>query len=102
LYRMPPHAVARSSKRPHSDSAPYVPSAAIRALSHAGEQSPDRARRKAISSSTTPLLADREWTVRASAKDALVRLGPGTRREVAAQLSSADGFARNGAAEVLQ
>ena len=31
-----------------------------------------------------------------------MRLGPGTWREVAAELSSTDGFARNGAAEVLQ
>ena len=40
--------------------------------------------------------------MRTATKDALVRLGPSTWRAVAAQLSSSDTFARNGAAEVLQ
>ena len=40
--------------------------------------------------------------MRTAAKDALVKLGPTTWHEVAAQLSSPDAFARNGAAEVLQ
>jgi HEAT repeat protein len=102
LGAMLPLGVARVATLRLSDPAPFVRSAAIRALAQAGERSPDRARRKAIASSICPLLADREWTVRAAAKDALVRLGPGTWREVAAQLSSSDGFARNGAAEVLQ
>jgi HEAT repeat protein len=102
LGAMLPLGVARAATLRLSDPAPFVRSAAIRALAQAGERSPDRARRKAIASSICPLLADREWTVRAAAKDALVRLGPGTWREVAAQLSSSDGFARNGAAEVLQ
>jgi len=102
LGAMLPHGVARVATRRLSDPAPFVRSAAILALAQVGERSPDRARRKAIASSITPLLADREWGVRAAAKDALVRLGPGTWREVAAQLSSPDGFARNGAAEVLQ
>jgi len=102
LGAMLPLGVARVATRRLSDPAPYVRSAAIRALAQAGERSPDRARRKAIASSICPLLADREWSVRTAAKDALVRLGPGTWREVAAQLSSPDGFARNGAAEVLQ
>jgi HEAT repeat protein len=102
LGAMVPLGVTRVATRRLSDPAPFVRSAAIRALAQAGERSPDRARRKAIASSITPLLADREWTVRAAAKDALVVLGPGTWREVAAELSSSDGFARNGAAEVLQ
>ena len=102
LGAMVPMGVARVATRRLTDPAPFVRSAAIRALAQAGERSPDRARRKAIASSICPLLADREWSVRASAKDALVRLGPGTWREVAAELSSTDGFARNGAAEVLQ
>jgi len=102
LGAMEPFGVARVATRRLSDPAPFVRSAAIRALAQAGERSPDRARRKAIASSICPLLADREWSVRAAAKDALVRLGPGTWREVAAELSSTDGFARNGAAEVLQ
>ncbi len=102
LGTMEPFGVARVATRRLSDPAPFVRSAAIRALAQAGERSPDRARRKAIAASICPLLADREWSVRAAAKDALVRLGPGTWREVAAELSSTDGFARNGAAEVLQ
>jgi HEAT repeat protein len=93
---------SRVATRRLGDPAPFVRSAAIHALAQVGERSPDRARRQAIASSIVPALADREWTVRASAKDALVRLGPTTWREVAAQLSSSDGFARNGAAEVLQ
>jgi len=102
LGAMLPQGVTRVATRRLSDPAPFVRSAAILALAQVGERSPDRARRRAIASSITPLLADREWGVRAAAKDALVRLGPGTWREVAAQLSSPDGFARNGAAEVLQ
>ena len=102
LGAMLPQGVSRIATRRLSDPAPFVRSAAILALAQTGERSPDRARRKAIASSITPLLADREWGVRAAAKDALVRLGPGTWREVAAQLSSPDAFARNGAAEVLQ
>ena len=102
LGAMVPLGVARVATRRLTDPAPFVRSAAVRALAQAGERTPDRARRKAIAASVCPLLADREWTVRAAAKDALVRLGPGVWREVAAELSSSDGFARNGAAEVLQ
>ena len=85
-----------------NDDAPFVRSAAIHALAQAGERSPDSAHRQTIASSIAPALADREWSVRTAAKDAFSRLGPATWREVAAQLSSPDRFARNGAAEVLQ
>ena len=102
LGAMVPMGVTRVATRRLSDPAPFVRSAAVRALAQAGERTPDRARRKAMAASLCPLLADREWTVRAAAKDALVCLGPGVWREVAAELSSRDGFARNGAAEVLQ
>jgi len=85
-----------------TDPVPYVRSAAIQALALSGERTPDRARRQAIATSIAPSLADRDWSVRAATKDALARLGPGTWRAVAAQLSSSDAFARNGAAEVLQ
>jgi HEAT repeat protein len=85
-----------------TDPAPFVRSAAIHALAQTGERTPDRARRSALASSIAPALADRDWSVRTAAKDALVRLGPATWRAVAAQLSSDDRFARNGAAEVLQ
>jgi HEAT repeat protein len=85
-----------------TDPVPYVRSAAIQALALSGERTPDRARRQALASFIAPSLADRDWSVRAATKDALARLGPGTWRAVAAQLSSSDAFARNGAAEVLQ
>jgi HEAT repeat protein len=84
------------------DPAPFVRSAAIHALAQVGERSPDRARRSALASTIAPALADKDWSVRTAAKDALARLGPATWRTVAAQLSSEDRFARNGAAEVLQ
>lgn len=85
-----------------TDPAPFVRGAAINALAQAGERTPDRARRSALAATIAPALADRDWSVRTAAKDALVRLGPATWRAVAAQLSSDDRFARNGAAEVLQ
>ena len=84
------------------DPAPFVRSAALHALAQAGERSPDRGRRSALAATIAPALADRAWSVRTAAKDALARLGPATWRAVAAQLSSDDRFARNGAAEVLQ
>jgi HEAT repeat protein len=85
-----------------TDPVPYVRSAAIDALAQTGERTPDRARRQAIAAGIAGALADRDWSVRSTAKDALARLGPATWRAVAAQLSSNDAFARNGAAEVLQ
>jgi HEAT repeat protein len=85
-----------------TDPVPYVRSAAISALAQTGERTPDRARRQAIAAGIAAALADRDWSVRSAAKDALARLGPATWRAVAAQLSSKDAFARNGAAEVLQ
>lgn len=85
-----------------SDPVPYVRSAAIHALAQTGQRTPDRARRHAIAMAIAPSLADRDWSVRTAAKDGLVALGPATWRAASAQLSSTDGFARNGAAEVLQ
>ena len=85
-----------------TDPAPFVRSAALHALAQVGERTPDRGRRSALASTIAPALADRDWSVRTAAKDALLRLGPATWRPVAAQLSSSDRFARNGAAEVLQ
>ena len=49
-----------------------------------------------------PLLADREWWVRTAAKEALERMGPEVWSALVPYLDHADGFARNGAAEVLQ
>jgi HEAT repeat protein len=48
------------------------------------------------------LLADERWWVRTAAKDALEAMGPEAVPALVPMLSSADRFARNGAAEVLQ
>lgn len=102
LGAMQSHEVGRLANWRLSDPMPYVRSAAIHALAQTGQRTPDRARRHAIAMAIAPSLADRDWSVRAAAKDGLVALGPATWRAAAAQLSSTDGFARNGAAEVLQ
>jgi len=94
--------VARLASWRLTDPVPYVRSAAINALAQTGERTPDRTRRQAIAAGIAASLADRDWSVRTAAKDALARLGPATWRAVAAELSSSDAFARNGAAEVLQ
>ncbi len=49
-----------------------------------------------------PLLGDREWWVRAAAKDALRDLAPRSLAALEGALDDEDEFARNGAAEVLQ
>lgn len=54
-----------------------------------------------LAGSVTPLLGDREWWVRLAAREALVDMGPAVRNDVAAQLTSTDAFARDGAAEIL-
>lgn len=102
LGTMKVESAARLATRRLNDSAPFVRSAAVHVLAQVGERSLDRSRRQSLASAISPLLADRDWSVRATAKDALARLGPTTWRQVAAQLSSTDAFARNGAAEVLQ
>ena len=48
------------------------------------------------------LLADEKWWVRTATKDALRGMGHEAIPALAAVLSSPDGFARNGAAEILQ
>jgi hypothetical protein len=102
LGSMKAESAARLATRRLDDPAPFVRSAAVHVLAQVGERSSDRVRRQSLASAIAPLLADRDWGVRATAKDALARLGPTTWRQVAAQLSSTDEFARNGAAEVLQ
>ena len=49
-----------------------------------------------------PLLTDREWWVRLAAKESLQRLGDEVWAVLVPYLDHEDGFARNGAAEVLQ
>jgi HEAT repeat protein len=80
----------------------FVRSAAIRVLAHAGATLPDLTQREAIARAIAHALGDGHWEVRSAAKAGLVRLGPITWRAAAAQLESADDFARDGAAEVLR
>jgi HEAT repeat protein len=49
-----------------------------------------------------PLLADREWWVRLAARESLQQMGEEIWSVLVPYLDHADGFARNGAAEVLQ
>jgi HEAT repeat protein len=83
------------------DDAPYVRSAAIRALARFGASLPNAERREVIQAIASRL-GDDSWDVRQSAKEALVGFGPTAWKEVAKYLDSTDAFARNGAAEVLQ
>ena len=55
-----------------------------------------------IAEEIAPLLADREWWVRLAAKESLQQLGDEVWSVLVPYLDHEDGFARNGAAEVLQ
>ncbi len=83
------------------DPAPFVRSAAIRALALAARALPEEAQAGVVRA-IAARLADDFWEVRNAAKEALVGLGPPVWTAVAQQLDSTDAFARNGAAEVLQ
>ncbi|MEP6990578.1 MAG: HEAT repeat domain-containing protein [bacterium] len=85
-----------------ADPVPYVRAAAIRTVAARGAQAHEESVRRDLAARLTPALADRDWDVRFAAKESLEHLGPGVWREVAEALESADAFARNGAAEVLQ
>lgn len=76
------------------DDAWFVRAHAARALASTGEA--DHAERIA------PLLTDREWWVRLAAKESLQQLGDEVWAVLVPYLDHEDGFARNGAAEVLQ
>lgn len=76
------------------DPVPFVRAHAARALGAQGR--PD------LGALVARLLSDEEWWVRAGAKQALETLGPDATEHVLPYLESADRFARNGAAEVLQ
>ncbi len=95
-------AVIPTVQRGVGDPVPYVRSTALRSLARYGMRESDTSRRQTFAASIAPSLADAVWEVRLAAKESLVDLGPMTWREAAAQLQSADAFARNGAAEVLQ
>jgi HEAT repeat protein len=55
-----------------------------------------------IADRIVPLLGDREWWVRAAAKDTLRSFGPDALDALLPVLRAEDRFARNGAAEILQ
>lgn len=77
-----------------ADPTGYVRAYAIRALGVLG--------RTECAGKIAALMTDQDWWVRLAAKETLVDMGPRVWRDAAAQLDSADAFARDGAAEVLQ
>ena len=95
-------AVIPTVQRGVGDPVAYVRSTALRSLARYGMLESDTSWRQTFAALIAPSLADAVWEVRLAAKESLVDLGPVTWREAAAQLKSADAFARNGAAEVLQ
>jgi HEAT repeat protein len=72
----------------------YVRAHAARALASTGDAD--------VAGEIAPLLADREWWVRLAAKESLQQLGDEVWAVLVPYLDHDDGFARNGAAEVLQ
>lgn len=102
LGTVAPAAAASKAQANLSHAVPFVRAAAVRVLAKHGAGVSDRAHRREVAQWIAGTLGDRDWNVRAAAKEALVQLGAATWREVAAQLDSPDAFARNGAAEVLQ
>jgi HEAT repeat protein len=76
------------------DPVPYVRAHAARALG--------RLRAADQAGVLLPLMADREWIVRAAAKQSLESMGPIVAGLVRDLLADPDRFARDGAAEVLQ
>jgi len=87
-------ALADVARRLMSDPTWFVRAHAARAL--ASTSDPD------VAELIAPLLADREWWVRLAAKESLQQLGDEVWSVLVPYLDHEDGFARNGAAEVLQ
>jgi HEAT repeat protein len=87
--RLPPAARALLT-----DPAWFVRAHAARALAATGDAE--------VAAEIAPLLADREWWVRLAAKESLQHLGDEVWSVLVPYLDHEDGFARNGAAEVLQ
>lgn len=77
-----------------ADDAWFVRAHAARALAATGDPE--------VAEQIAPLLTDREWWVRLAAKESLQRLGDEVWAVLVPYLDHEDGFARNGAAEVLQ
>lgn len=88
-----PHAAPAAMKL-LDDAVWYVRAHAARALGDL--------QRTDLAEKITPLLADSEWWVRFAAKESLQVMGPGVAPQLIPYLDHPDGFARNGAAEVLQ
>ena len=125
LSRHPVEGIDRDLSALASDPAPLVRKAAVASLAKIGGPAlPDVARRlladdtwyvrahaaRALASTgdadvadeIAPLLADREWWVRLAVKESLQQLGDEVWAVLVPYLDHEDGFARNGAAEVLQ
>jgi HEAT repeat protein len=77
-----------------ADPVPFVRTHAARALG--------RLRAADHAGALLPLMGDREWIVRAAAKQSLESMGPPVAGLVSGLLSNPDAFARDGASEVLQ
>lgn len=77
-----------------NDATWFVRAHAARALASTGDAE--------AAAEIAPLLADREWWVRLAAKESLQSLGDEVWSVLVPYLDHEDGFARNGAAEVLQ
>ncbi len=86
--------VLRVARALMADSTWYVRAHAARALASTGDVE--------VADEIAPLLADREWWVRLAAKESLQQLGDEVWSVLVPYLDHDDGFARNGAAEVLQ
>ena len=85
--------VPRVARALIGDSTWYVRAHAVRALAATGDVD--------VAEEIAPLLADREWWVRLAAKESLQLLGEEVWSVLVPYLDHDDGFARNGAAEVL-
>ena len=87
-------ALAAVARRLLADDTWYVRAHAARALASTGDAD--------VAEEIAPLLADREWWVRLAVKESLQQLGDEVWAVLVPYLDHEDGFARNGAAEVLQ
>jgi HEAT repeat protein len=101
LGAVAPESAVVAAERNLTHAVPFVRSTAVRVLAQVAAKASDVARRQ-TAAKLVEALADIDWSVRATAKEGLIRLGPTVWRQVAAGLESQDAFARNGAAEVLQ
>ena len=125
LSRHPVDGIERDLAALAADSAPLVRKAAVASLAQIGGPSLAPVARRLLADETwfvrahaaralastgdaevadeiAPLLADHEWWVRLAVKESLQQLGDDVWSVLVPYLDHEDGFARNGAAEVLQ